>query len=156
MLISRTIVWAGCHVVLATHTLNAMAKDGSGLALQLVSGFSASHASHGTWRAPHRLRELASGGSRWTAGAERRAELRAFHVLPPDPPAGETPGLARQIFERQLEGLEPAGDALGVDEPSGGGAGAAAGGDDGHTSVLPGIRPKKRMRGGYFKYFTRG
>ncbi len=43
------------------------------------------------------------------ARPERRLELRALRVLPPHPPAGETPGLARQIFERQLEGLEPAG-----------------------------------------------
>jgi hypothetical protein len=43
------------------------------------------------------------------ARPERRGELRTFSFLPPDPPAGETPGLARQILERQLEGLEPPG-----------------------------------------------
>ena len=45
---------------------------------------------------------------------DRRLELRTWHVLAPDPPAGQTPGLARQIIERQLEGLEPAGEGLGV------------------------------------------
>ncbi len=43
------------------------------------------------------------------ARPERRPELRTLRVLPPHPPAGETPGLARQILERELEGLEPAG-----------------------------------------------
>ncbi len=39
------------------------------------------------------------------ARPERRLELRSFCGLPPDPPAGETPGLARQIVERELEGV---------------------------------------------------
>ena len=54
-----------------------------------------------------------------TAGPERRPELRTLRVLPPHPPAGETPGLARQIFERQLEGLKPPSEALGIDEAIG-------------------------------------
>ena len=51
------------------------------------------------------------------AWPERRPELRSFCGLPPDPPAGETPGLARQILERQLEGLEPSGEARGISPP---------------------------------------
>ena len=43
------------------------------------------------------------------ARPERRPELWRFCGLPPHPPAGETPGLARQILKRELEGLEPAG-----------------------------------------------
>ena len=35
------------------------------------------------------------------------------------PPAGETSGLARQIIERELEGLEPAGEACGIDQAIG-------------------------------------
>ncbi len=54
-----------------------------------------------------------------TAGPERRFEHRSFCSLAPDPPAGHAFGLARQVFERQLEGLEPAGDALAVDEAIG-------------------------------------
>ena len=50
---------------------------------------------------------------------ERRFELRAFHGFPPHPPAGHTPGLVRQIIECQLEGLEPARDAFGIDEAIG-------------------------------------
>jgi hypothetical protein len=53
------------------------------------------------------------------ARPERRLELRALRVLPPDPPAGETPGLARKILERELEGLEPAGKARGIDKAIG-------------------------------------
>ena len=53
------------------------------------------------------------------ARPERRFELRSFCVLPPDPPAGETPGLARQILERELEGMEPPGEARGIDEAIG-------------------------------------
>ena len=53
------------------------------------------------------------------ARPERRLELRTLRVLPPDPPAGETPGLARQILERELEGMEPPGEGLGVDEAIG-------------------------------------
>ena len=97
---------------------------------------------------------LPAGAGR-TAGAQRRAELRRFFLLPPEPPAGETPGLARQIIERQLEGLEPARDALGIHKPSRGEA-AAAGGDDGHRSSTRESGPKKWMRGGSFMYFTRG
>jgi hypothetical protein len=50
---------------------------------------------------------------------ERRLELRTLHVLPPNPPAGETPGLSRQIIERQLEGLEPPGETFGTHEAIG-------------------------------------
>jgi hypothetical protein len=50
---------------------------------------------------------------------ERRLELRTLRLLPPDPPAGETPGLARQILERELEGLEPPGETFGVDQAIG-------------------------------------
>ena len=54
-----------------------------------------------------------------TAWPERRSELRTWCLLPPHPPAGETPGLARQILECQLEGLEPAAEAFGIDEAIG-------------------------------------
>ena len=57
--------------------------------------------------------------ARRTARPERRLELQAWYVLPPEPQAGETPGLARQIIERQLEGLEPPGDTRGIDEAIG-------------------------------------
>ena len=50
---------------------------------------------------------------------ERRLEFRNFHVLPPHPPAGHAPGLTRQIIQRQLEGLEPAAEARGIDEAIG-------------------------------------
>ena len=50
---------------------------------------------------------------------ERRCELHTWRVLPPDPPAGETPGLARQILERQLEGLEPPAETPGAHEAIG-------------------------------------
>ena len=53
------------------------------------------------------------------ARPERRFELRTLRVLPPKPPAGETPGLARQILERELEGLEPPGEGFGIDEAIG-------------------------------------
>ena len=53
------------------------------------------------------------------ARPERRLKLRSFCVLPPHPPADETPGLARQIFKRQLEGLEPPAEARGIDEAIG-------------------------------------
>src|SRR5436190_20539570 len=56
---------------------------------------------------------LAAAG-RWT-GAERRLELWSFHGLAPHPPAGHTPGLARQVLERQFENLEPAAEACGID-----------------------------------------
>ena len=51
---------------------------------------------------------------------DRRLELWTWHVLPPDPPTGKTPGLARQIIERQLEGLEPAAEAFGTHKAIGG------------------------------------
>ena len=53
------------------------------------------------------------------ARSERRLELRSFCILAPHPPAGETPGLARHIRERQLEGVEPAAEARGIDEAIG-------------------------------------
>src|SRR5687768_15109021 len=55
-----------------------------------------------------------------TGRSERRGELRTFCGLPSCPPAGQTPGLARQIIECQLEGLEPAGEAFGIDKAIGG------------------------------------
>ena len=55
----------------------------------------------------------------WRTRPERRLELRTLHVLALHPPAGETPGLARQILERELEGLEPPGEARGVDKAIG-------------------------------------
>jgi hypothetical protein len=51
--------------------------------------------------------------------SERRFELRTWHILSPYPPAGQTPGLARQIIECELKGLEPAGEASGIDETIG-------------------------------------
>ena len=53
------------------------------------------------------------------ARPQRRPELRALRVFPPDPPARETPGLARQILERQLEGLEPPAETPGIDKAIG-------------------------------------
>ena len=53
------------------------------------------------------------------ARPERRPELQSFCVLPPKPPARETPGLARQILERELEGLEPKAEARGAHEAIG-------------------------------------
>jgi|GEM_PF-6466127 len=50
---------------------------------------------------------------------ERRFELRSFRFLAPHPPAGETLGLARQILKRLLESLEPAAEALRIDEAIG-------------------------------------
>ena len=43
----------------------------------------------------------------------------ALRGLPPHPPAGHAPGLARQIIKGGLEGLEPAGEACGSDEAIG-------------------------------------
>ena len=63
----------------------------------------------------------------WRTRPERRLELRTWHVLPSHPPAGETPGLARQILERQLEGLEPAAEARGIDEAIGRRSGISGG-----------------------------
>ena len=50
---------------------------------------------------------------------ERRFELWIFCGLAFYPPARQTPGLARQILERQLEGLEPPAEAFGVDKAIG-------------------------------------
>jgi hypothetical protein len=61
------------------------------------------------------------------ARPERRPELRILRALPPDPPARETPGLARQILERELEGLEPPGEGFGIDEAIGRGNGIGGG-----------------------------
>ena len=46
--------------------------------------------------------------ARRISGPEWRPEFQARHNLPPQPPAGETPCLARQIKECRLEGLESA------------------------------------------------
>ena len=51
-------------------------------------------------------RSLAMAGR--TSWPERRPELQARHSPAPHPPAGETAGLARQIVQCRLEGLEPA------------------------------------------------
>ncbi len=75
---------------------------------------------------------LASAGRR--TGPQRRSEDRAWHGLPPQPPAGHAPGLARQVLEGELEGLEPAGEALGIDQAIGGGGGTATG--RGHRSSI--------------------
>ena len=53
------------------------------------------------------------------ARPERRLELQTLHFLPPHPPAGETAGLARQILECELEGLEPLGKSRGTHEAIG-------------------------------------
>ena len=50
---------------------------------------------------------------------QRRFELWAWLYLPPDPPAGHTPGLARQVVQSELEGMEPAAEALRIDEAIG-------------------------------------
>ena len=47
---------------------------------------------------------LPSGAGRM-AGPERRFELRTFCFLSFQPPADKAFGLARQIIERQLEGI---------------------------------------------------
>ena len=60
------------------------------------------------------------------ARTERRLEFHTWRVLSPHPPAGKTPGLARQILECQLEGMEPPGEARGVDEPIGRRSGRAS------------------------------
>ena len=63
------------------------------------------------------------------ARAEWRCELHIWRVLPSHPPAGETPGLARQIVQRQLEGLEPPAETLATHEAIGwwSGSGGRAG-----------------------------
>jgi hypothetical protein len=58
---------------------------------------------------------------------ERRFELRTWHGLPSHPPAGKTPGLARQIIDRQLEGLEPPAEAFGTHQAIGRGNGIGHG-----------------------------
>ena len=63
----------------------------------------------------NRLPAIAGGRAR----PERRPELRTFCVLASYSPARETPGLARQILEREPEGLEPPGEARGVDKAIG-------------------------------------
>ena len=50
---------------------------------------------------------------------ERRCELWTWHGLPSYPPAGHAPGLAGKVIEGGLEGLEPAGDAFGIDQAIG-------------------------------------
>ena len=78
-----------------------------------------------------------------TARPERRPELRTWHVLPPHSPAGQTPGLARQIIERQLEGLEPAAETFGVHQAIGRrrgigyGHGTAHCPQGGHRGIIP-------------------
>ena len=82
---------------------------------------------------------------------ERRLELRAWHGLPPHPPAGKTPGLARQILERQLEGLEPPGEAFGTHEAIGRRNGIGYGRGAGRRVSYG----KKWMRGGLRVNFLR-
>ena len=61
------------------------------------------------------------------ARAERRCELHIWRVLPSHPPAGETPGLAQQIVQRQLEGLKPPAEAHGIDQAIGWWSGSSGG-----------------------------
>ena len=60
---------------------------------------------------------LAVAGRR--TGPERRLEYRAWHGLPPLPPAGHAPGLAREVVEGEFDGLEPAGNPFGIDKAIG-------------------------------------
>ena len=53
------------------------------------------------------------------ARPERRQELMIWRILAPELPAGEPPGLARKVIKRELQGLEPPGDAFGVDQAIG-------------------------------------
>ena len=76
------------------------------------------------------------------ARPERRPELWTFCVLAPHPPAGETPGLARQIIKCQFEGLEPAGEALGIDEAIGRWSGISGGRARLPQGRHPGIAPE--------------
>ena len=50
------------------------------------------------------------------ARPKRGFELGGFCRLPPRPPAGHAPGLARKIIQRQLEDMEPAAEAFGIDQ----------------------------------------
>jgi hypothetical protein len=56
-----------------------------------------------------------SAVARRTARPERRSEPQVRHFLTPRPPANETPRLTRQIFQRQLDRIEPQEEAAGVD-----------------------------------------
>lgn len=53
--------------------------------------------------------------ARRTARPERKSEFGIFRRLAFQPPAGETLGLARQILEGELEGLDPPDESLGID-----------------------------------------
>ena len=81
--------------------------------LQLVSGFIASQASQ--WHSAEHFIDLVN----WLpavagrmARPERRLELRALAMFSRLTASGPAPGLARQVLKRELEGLEPAGEAL--------------------------------------------
>ena len=85
---------------------------------------------------------LAMAGRR--TGAERRFERRNFCGLPPDPSAGHAPGLARQIIQRQLQGLEPAAEACGIDQAIGRGNGSRRWRRCWPEGVHTGIRPEEK------------
>ena len=53
------------------------------------------------------------------AGPERHVDFGAPARPSAYPQAGHAPGLARQVIQCQLEGLEPAGDAFGIDQAIG-------------------------------------
>ena len=57
--------------------------------------------------------------------------------------AHETPGLARQILERQLEGLEPPGEAFGIDEAIGRRSGISHGLGRWTTGLPPGDQARR-------------
>ena len=88
--------------------------------------------------------------ARRMAGPERRQELQIWRSLSPLPPAGETPGLARQVLKRWLEGLEPPGETLGTDQAIGGrrGNGDGRGARAAHRAATVGSGGEKTwMRG---------
>ncbi len=85
---------------------------------------------------------------------ERRFELRSFCGLAPHPPAGETPGLARQILERELEGMEPPAEAFGIDQAIGRGNGSGHGLGRWPEIVHPGIRPEEKDTRGMLGVFN--
>jgi hypothetical protein len=95
---------------------------------------------------------LAAAGRR--ARAERRLEDRARHGFPPFPPAGEAFGLAGEIIEGRLEGLEPAVEARRADHAIGGRRRNGHG--PGPQVVDPGIRPEEKDARRMFRVFHAG
>jgi len=88
--------------------------------------------------------------------AERRGELWTRHGLPPLAPSGEAFGLARQIVEGQLEGLEAAVEALRVDPAIILRGGSLRGLGPWPEVVNPGTRPEKQDARGIFRVFHPG